>query len=124
VNLTIASVVLAINKTEDIYNGMCCIDPLLVDTVCTAYMNGLTELPSEEILQYVPQLRDQKPIRFSRPMIFSITHHNHIVLMVIQYDEEQSITLKVLDSSPWHYEKYSKLLVCLVLCILILQVAM
>lgn len=123
-NLTIASVLLAINKTEDIYNGMCCIDPKLVDYVCSMYSDGLTELLSELILEYLPHLRDRKPIRFSRPMIFSITHHNHIVLMVIQYDEKQSIKLTVLDSSPWHYDKYSKLLVCLVLCILILQGAM
>lgn len=114
VGKSIASVIWAITQKQSVHEGFSCIAPSLIGAL-SQHIDGdpIEEDSIDKVMEFVSNPVPKQAIRFSRPMIIAPLIHNHTVLMVVQYDEEQKIKLTVLDSRPWHMSKDGKLIICI-----------
>lgn len=104
VSRSIASVALAVNKNQDLYNGVSWLLSEFVDAVFQGIVQAGEVVDPAKFSDFYP-LNFDRAIRFSRPLITTALLRSHIFLMIIQYDEKQDIKITVLDSRPWHFTK-------------------
>ncbi|KAF2180068.1 hypothetical protein K469DRAFT_293911 [Zopfia rhizophila CBS 207.26] len=69
--------------------------------------DGFSILPNFEV-QFCAMPENDEPlepaIRFGRPMIVSLNHNHHIVLLVLQLNQQQNPIISVVDSRDWHHD--------------------
>jgi hypothetical protein len=89
VSLAIGSVTQAITSIQDLSGGF--------STVLQAHVQ----------LAFFPDHSNdwEIAIRPGRPMLVPVNHEHHIVLLVVQTNEQERPTISVLDSKAYHYEQ-------------------
>ncbi|KAF1993670.1 hypothetical protein P154DRAFT_588402 [Amniculicola lignicola CBS 123094] len=87
--LAIASVTLAITETQIIEGGFSIINSYEIATCAT---------PGEKALPL--------PVsRFGRPLIIPLLHYSHLILVVVQLNRYDDITISIVDSRFWHNDR-------------------